>query len=247
MVLFKLGIFNIDYTLIILFFIGILIGLVLFGIIFLIIKLSTSKKRVYIVKSKNTKITEEEISVFTLRAVEEFNRINDEHNIPIFTICKDVSYNLVLEISRAFYPKSDMPVLELSIDEMLDMLNQISERIDYELDNYRLIDKDKGLSKKINTMAVSFVKKKTIGEIVTMVSKKEEDDAPFKKENQFTKFFKDRFDDIKNSILNKGLNTLNVLPKLSIVIIHIVGEECFKAFNKKLFNNAKVSLDEKNE
>lgn len=246
MCLFKIGIFNIDYALIIIFFIGVLIGLIIFGIVFLSLKLSSKKNKRHIIRSKQ-EIKREDIDILVSSAIDKFDAENDKGETPTFNICYKVSKDLLIDISKMFFPKSKTPLLELSIDEFIDLLNDISVRVDYEIENYHMVDEAGYLTNKVNNIAINFVKKKTIGEIVTMVSKKEVEESPLhKKENAFIGLFKRSFSSIKTSIVNKGISSFKILNNLSKIIIYIVGEESFKVFYKKLYNKDVVSIDDKN-
>lgn len=241
MFLFKIGIFKIDYALLIIFFIGILIGLLIFAVVFLSLRLSNKKNRKYTILTK-TKINEDDVKVLIDNALDDFNNKNDKHDTPIFSICYDVSKKLLIDMAKLYFPKSKYPLLELSIDEFMSMLNSISQRVDYEIENYHVVGSDGYLTNKVNNMAINFVKKKTIGEVLTMVSKKEEDDSPLKKkENAFVNIFKRSFNSIKTAILNKGLDTFEILPNLSRIIIYIVGEEAMRAFSLKVNNQSSSS------
>lgn len=237
MFLLKIGIFKIDYTLLIIFFIGILIGLLIFGVVFLILRLSNRKNKSYTIFSK-LEIDESNTQALIDKALEEFNERNDKHDTPIFSICYDVCKKLLMDMAKLYFPKSKYPLLELSIDEAKEMLNSVSQKVDYEIENYHVVGSDAFLTNKVNNMAINFVKKKTIGEVMTMVSKPQDDDSPLKKkDNAILSVFKRSFNSMKTAILNKGLNTFEILPNLSRKVICIVGEEAKKAFSKKIYNN----------
>lgn len=234
--LLKIGVFEIDYSLIILFLIGLVIGIVFFGIIFLIVMMSTRRNSSYVVKSK-TDITLEELQQKVDNAVLEFKEKCKEKDAKEFPICMEISKRLISEISTIFFPKSKYPLFELTIDELLDLGIELSSNVEERLDK-KVITK---VAKK--QIKVSFLLGLSDKPTEKNISELEKENSKGKIFSQFAGFIKKKISDVTNAVINKALNVFDIIPMVCILIIHICGEETYKAFYKKIYKNDNIVVD----
>ncbi|MGM9971877.1 MAG: hypothetical protein ACI35W_05665 [Anaeroplasmataceae bacterium] len=235
--LLKIGIFNIDYTLIILFFIGIAISAILFGIVFLILKLSTKNKN-FMIKSK-AKVSEETGKLILDEAISDYLEIMKTSDKSNFVVCKDVAFKLINDIALIFFPKSKSPVFELSIDELVKLVKTVGNNIEEKLNDGLITKALKG--------------KLTIATIMGLTEKKSVvEESPIEKNknkfwNSIGNAIKSGVNKAKASLTNFALKKFDIMNKVCILIIQIVGEETFKAFYLKVYNdesNIDVGIDE---
>lgn len=142
-----------------------------------------------------------------------------------------ISYDLVEEISRYFFPKSKYPMLELSVHELLDLTRYISERVEELLDkpvlrnmkNIRVIqivqlyERKKYLS---DSGVGKVVKKYKVGRVLKyggMVLNAVNPVYWFRK-----------------LVINTSIDAMT--RKVCAVVVGIVGEETTKVYSKKLFD-----------
>ncbi len=237
MYLLKIGIFNIDYTLIILFLIGLVIGAIFFGLIFLILKLS-NKNKSYMIKSK-ANVSNDMGMRLVEEALIEFQKRMDEGSSSSLNECKDISLKLINDIAKLFFPKSKMPLYELSIDEIINLAKVVGENIDYRLKDSRLTRYLKG--------------KITISFLFELSNPKEEiEDSPIEeyKFNLWSSIgnaIKSGVKKITNSTINYAVKKFKLTQWLSRLIICTIGEETFKVFYIKIYNetsNIDTGLDD---
>ena len=104
MLLFKLGFINIEYDTLILFILGILIGAIVFGFVFLIVILSTRKKKNSIVKSKMDVEYERDVIPLKDAAIAEYK--SKIENLGDMSKIFDIAYKLSNDISALFFSAS---------------------------------------------------------------------------------------------------------------------------------------------
>lgn len=232
MQLFKLGILEIDYKSILIFLMGLAFGLLCFLIIFLSIIISTRKNKSYIVKSKEN-VDPNEASELIEKAVLEFHKRSEEENINQFILAKDLAFSLMSDEARLFFPKSKRPLFELSIDEIVDLVSVVADNIEERLDAGKLTSKAKGL--KIALLVSAGDKK------VDNVSEMKEAKSKASYISMLSSFIIKKAKDVKNAVIKKAINVFDVIPKSCELIIRICGEECYKAFARKLNQNTNIN------
>ncbi len=215
---------------------GMVTGVVLF--LALVSAFSFRGKRI----SLKGKTPEGEISTEDLRQLIEQKQIKLKRNLKIksngtFRVTMDISYELIEEISRYFFPNSKYPMLELSVNELLELNHYITNRIDEILE----------------TPILKNAKKTRVITIVNMYEKKRAiEESKLAKAAKKYRFGK---------VLKYGAMALNVVNpvywfrklvlstsidaitrKLCVTIISIVGEETANVYSKKLFDK-ELDLD----
>lgn len=186
-------------------FYGMVFGVVIYMLFLIVFVLRGSKKNLEKVNQPKTKSNEEILKKLVMNRQDYVKRNvgSADHSLLMS------SYDLIEEISRYFFPKSDYPMLEITIDEVFDLLRYISDRVEEIIDRpvFRRL-------KNVSGSQIQWVlsKKRTPGKSVSKPNKW----------NIFSKVYK------------KTQNM--VLGKLNSAIIGIVGEEAIKIYSKKVFN-----------
>lgn len=228
-VLFKLGIFEIDFTTIVSFLIGILLGAIITCAIYALLVLGSLRNKKFLIKSEDDSLTTTEVKDMIFEAQKSFKDSNLRADNSRVAHCKDISVDLVYGIATRFFPKSKHPLLELSIDEAMMLTIYIENRVD-EILNRRFLR----LLKKIKISTIFEITHKT-------------NQVMDSKAYKFGKEVNEKFNTIKKivNIVNPAWwlkklvfdKTLNIITdKICMVIIAIVGEETYKIYSKTVFN-----------
>ena len=235
MILFKLWGLDFDFASLISFLIGILAGCALLALIYAILVISSIKSKKYVNKSVVVDITDEMILEIVNNSKKVFSDKKLKGAKNSVTFCWEVCCTLVIDIATKFFPKSKHPAAELTIDEILELLVYISNRLN------EIVDRP----------GLRMVKKLKLSTILSLGdAKKIIEDSPLMK---VTKKYK-----LKQA-LNKVLGFLNILNpiywirrlavnssldlavnKLCLTVIGIVGEETYKIYSKNVFNEERT-------
>ena len=229
MFLFKIWIFNIDFSTVLSFLIGILIGAVIICMIYALIVLSSLRNKKFLIKVEDDSLTSTDVKDMIVQAQKSFKDKDLRGELSRVNHCKNISMDLVYGIASRFFPKSKHPLLEISIDEVMMLSLYVKTRIEDIL----------------NRRGIRLLKKIKIGQIfdVTQKTTKVVNSKAFK----VTKDVNNTFNTIKKivNVVNPAWwvrkliidNTINVITdKLCVVIIAIVGEETYKIYSKTVFN-----------
>ncbi len=213
------------------FFIGIVFGFLLCLLIYLLIVVSslkkTKKSALDIVLNVEDEIIKQQIENARNKYIEESLYKNTAQK----TIClRDACWDLMNDIAAVYYPDAKYPLYELSIEELIMLVNYISERVDSLFKGFVL--------KKIKKVKVSTILK------MLDVKKKIDENAVVKAANKYEV-------PKKVKIITTILNTLNpaywvkkimidgtfniVVNKIALTIIDVVGEETSNIYSKTVF------------
>ena len=233
--LFKLWIFEFDINSLISFLVGILFGFAVLGLIYSLLVVSSIKSKKYIVKTKNAEVTDEEIMEIIGNATMQFKDKSLKGAKNTVGYCWVICSNLTQDISRKFFPKSKRPFAELSVDELLSLAVYISNRVNELLDRpaLRMVKKVK-LS---TILALGDAKVAIEASDLMKVTKKY-------KVMQIMNSVKGALNVLnpvywfKKTIMNSTLDF--AVNKLCLAIIEIVGEETYKIYSKRVFNEEKT-------
>lgn len=230
MVLFKLfGFIEINYQIIISFFVGIVVGIELFLLFYALIFLISIRNKKVIQKS----IDDTEIEAKAKDLIES-SRIALSDKVLRGDLSKgkhfkNVCFDLIYGISSTFYPDSKYPQLELTISEAISLLTYIQDRLNKILDKrFIRIVKNRKLSfiwevthvtnDAINSNTFKTAKKvKKISDKITYAINIIN---PFK---WISKFF-------------AGTAVAIIKNKLYDIALQIVGEEAYKIYGKSVLN-----------
>ncbi|MFR0367727.1 hypothetical protein [Candidatus Phytoplasma palmae] len=207
------------------FFIGLFCGFLLFSLMYLFFIIKNFNKTFHQLKVKNNKLTNEQMNEFIIKAQQKFKKdIKKDKNDYIFSLWRNI-HELTYKISSSFFPDSEFPYLELTIDESLVLIKYLHHRIE-ELFQKRIIF----VFKKMTLRRIFTLKKQ-------LVDKKYIDN--FKKTNKCINLVSNTlnlfnpFHWTKKIFFNTFYET--IISKIGCSIIVITGEEVYKIYSKTLF------------
>ena len=160
----------------------------------------------------------------------EFKKLRKLKEESVSKITFNLSFELVNEVAKYFFPDSKYPTLELSVNELLNLNHYITNRID------ELLDKP----------VIKNTKKMQIVKVMEMLDKKRaiEESKVVKAANRMKLGKVVKYGGMALNALNpvywfrKAVISTSVSAmtrKICIVIIDIVGEETIKVYSKALF------------
>ena len=227
--LFKLGIFEIDFTAVISFIVGIVLGAVALCMLYALFVIGSLRNKKFLIKTDNDDLTTTEVKQMIIDCQSTFKDSALRGDLSRVAHCKNLCVSLAYGIATRFYPKSKHPLLELSIDEVMMLTIYIENRIDEIL----------------NRKGIRLLKKLKISSIVEFTQKtnKVMDSKAFK----ITKEVNTTLNAVKKiiNVVNPAWwfrklvidNTINVITnKMCLVVIAVVGEETYKIYSKTVFN-----------
>ncbi len=163
-------------------------------------------------------------------------------NESTFRVTMDMAYELIEEISRYFFPKSKYPMLELSVNELIELNHYVSNRIDELLEVPILKNAKKT---KIITIVNMYEKKKLIEESRLAKAAKK---YKFGKVLKYGSMALNAINPVywfRKLVLSTSIDAMT--RKLCVVVIGVVGEETAKVYSKKLFDkDVELGLVEEN-
>ena len=237
MFLVKLWIFELDFTTILSFLIGILFGVILVFLIYALICVASIGSKKFIVKKQGEGYQLDEVKELIVKAQEEFKDRSLRKDTPKFNYCVRICKDLAYGIAASYYPNSKYPLLELSINEITMLLEYIRKRMEEILDRraLRLFRKFK-----VSTIVDMSVKG---NKLVTSKGFQVGKDV-----NRVLNTAKKVINILNPAWWTRKLimdNTVNIiLNKLYIVAIAVVGEETYKIYSKKALNvDAKIDTN----
>ncbi|MGD9605642.1 MAG: hypothetical protein AB7V00_05800 [Bacilli bacterium] len=227
----KLTIENFDVL-----FFGIILGFLLCFLFYLFIVVSSMRPRKDLPKLDEKDVDEQILKLITSAKneySEEFSTKPLKEKAPAL---KEISWNLINAIAKIYYPDSNFPIYELSIDELLVLNHYITNRIDS-------LFKGKVLNA-IKKVRIAYILK------IIEMKKKIDNSKPVKVANktQISGFLK-----VATGIFNVfnplywvkklmiGTTMTIATNKIALTIIDIVGEETNKVYNRSVFNSEKES------
>ena len=224
--------FTYNFSVLISLLVGIGIGLTIALLFYLLSVLLAIKKTKYIIKADTIDVPFEECKKEIDRSVDLFKDKKIRGEDPTFNFAFKLSYDLMNTIAKKFFPNSEHPLYELTVDECLMLIDYIAKRMD-EVFNY------KGLK---------FLRRFKVSTLFSFAEAKEKIE-----ENSIvraTKKFKVK--EAFNSAL-KVINVINpvhyikkyavtfatnmIIKKICIILITVTGEETYKIYSKSVFNN----------
>ena len=226
----KFWIFNLDFTTILSFIIGIGIGMLLLSLIYALVVLLSMRDKKYKAKLQANDLSVREAEEMIRIAKASFNDKTlrgDQKELEHF---KYVSMNLVYGIASRFYPDSKHPFFELTIDESLELITYVKERLDQIL-NHRVL-------KLIRKYKVSSIMSLTEATMQVFDSKAYEVGNAFKNTMKTGSYILSIINPL--NLLKKSTVDISVkiiMKKIYLATIGIVGEEAYKIFSKSYQNN----------
>lgn len=143
----------------------------------------------------------------------------------------NVSYELLEEISRYFFPESKYPMLELSVTELIELNKYISDRID-ELMDIPILKNAKKM--RIIQIVRMYEKQRSITESKVVKAAKR---AKLGKVLKYGSMALNAVNPVywfRKLVISTSIDVMT--RKVCVVIIGVVGEETTKVYSKKLFD-----------
>lgn len=229
LILFKLWIFEIDFSTIISFLLGVVMGFIILLLVYALAVVSSMKTKNFFAKTASDDLTTEEVKTMvtnTRIAYKDKTLRGELSRVPhCYNLCKDLAYGIAVR----FYPESNHPFLELSINELTMLTDYITTRVD-EILNHRGIRMLRKL--KISTIVNISTKKKEIEE-----SKAFQTTMAISQNLSKVKYVLNIINPLnwgRKLIVDRVLNI--IIDQICLVVISIVGEETYKIYSKKVFN-----------
>lgn len=234
-ILMQIGIFKIDFSTIISFLLGVVMGFIILLLVYALAVISSMRSKNFIAKTEKDDLTTQEIKDMVAQTQKAYKDKTLRKDLSRVSHCYSLSKDLAYGIAVRFYPESNHPFLELSINELTLLTGYITSRVD-ELLNHR---------------GIRMLRKLKISTIVNLSSKTKELEES--KAFQATKTISQNLNKAKY-VLNI-INPLNwgrklvvdrvlnlIINQICLVIISIVGEETYKIYSKKVFHK-EVEVD----
>ena len=232
--LFTLGPLRFDLSSLISFLIGISFGFLVLLLIYLYAVLKNMNKGLKLRKTDEQDIDEEEIKWLIQDAIKLFKDKESREAVGYGKHLLEVNRELSVDIAKKFYPKSKYPYLELTIDETLMLNHYITDRFQELMASSKILKLTRGW---------------TLAKIVEMneVKNKIEQNVIVKTAKKYSGITK-----AAGAVLNavnpvywfrrftKEVALQIISIQIGVALIKITGEETYKIYSKKVFNEEKT-------
>lgn len=223
--------FDISFLGFVNFFIGMITGMIVFTAIYISFVVRGKNINIEDIKRPTINVEELELKEIILSKQKSFRRKKKLGNETIAKLTFEMSYELVEEISRYFFPNSKYPMLELSVNELLSLNHYVTDRLD-EILNQPILKNTKNIQMaKIISM---FDKKKAIEQHKLMKAAKKYKVGKIVKYGGVVINAVNPVYWFRKFVINTSIDVMT--RKVCLVIIGIVGEETTKVYSKKLFS-----------
>lgn len=234
-VLMKIGIFEIDFSTILSFLLGMVMGFIILLLVYALAVISSIRTKNFIAKTDADDLTTQEVKDMVAQTQKAYKDKTLRKDISRISHCTSLSKDLAYGIAVRFYPESNHPFLELSINEITMLTGYITTRVD-DILNHRGIRMLRKL--KISTIVNLSSKTKDIEE-----SKAFQTTKMISQNLSKAKYVLDIINPLKwgrKLIVDRVINM--IVDQICLVIISIVGEETYKIYSKKVFHK-EVEID----
>ena len=211
------------------FAIGIGLGIILFFITFLVVFLISKSKPKHTEKIDEVTIKPEYKTIIQTKIDGFENVYKDKQISEKLTGIYNMTFSMMQEIAALYYPKSDDPVFEVSIERLVDFLSYFMQRIDLIIDDL-FVDK---LSI-VESLGKFKIKDAKLSKVMELLNKNKTEE-PIKK-GLASKIKEKIFSGVKKVGLGVASNVLNYS---FINVIDDLGEDI-----NKLYSNQKLILKE---
>ena len=231
---FSIGPITFDLSAFLSFFLGMMIGFSILLLIYLYAVLKSLNKGLKLRQTDEADIDEEEIKWLIEDAQEQFKDKDKRGSVGFYTYLLELCKELSVDIAKKFYPNSKYPYLELTIDETLVLSHYITNRLD-DLLNSKILRLTRGVTL-IKIVEMNEVKTNIENTKIMKTAKKY-------KVNQILKTSFAVVNAVNPVYWGRKLVINNVtnmiLMKIGLSVIAITGEETYKIYSKKVFNEEK--------
>lgn len=223
--------FDISFGGFINFFLGMVTGVVAFLGMFTFLSFRGKRLNLEDIKRPDLQMNEAELRALIEGRQQKLKRMIKYDQDSAFKSAMNVSYELIEEISRYFFPNSKYPMLELSINELLELNHYITNRVDELLDIPILKNAKKA---RIITILSMYQKKQAVEQSKMMKAAKK---AKLGKVLKYGSMALNAVNPVywfRKLVFNTSIDAMT--RKVCVVIVGVVGEETAKVYSKKLFD-----------
>ena len=265
MFLLKIGIFKVNISSIFSLAFGIAIGIAIITLIYLLYVLKTLNSKKF--KKENTiMIDGVMIETHPIKSTNNIIENNSDNGIMVKDMikeyqsifldkrlrgdytnvgyCKELSLSLLNNIAKLYYPKSNTPMLEISVEDTMTLLRYIVSRVDNLL-NYDGLKFIRRIRLKTIYKTVMF--KKTVENWKIYKLSKKYNFNQILNGFKFIINFVNPFYWVRKAIIDTSFSIIT--KHLCLVIIGIVGEEGYKIYSNSVFKkeNEEIMISEGSE
>lgn len=219
------------------FLLGIFSGFILFTLVYVYLLVRGKNLDLETVNKPVESVDEDSLKTLILEKQQAFKKLYKKREESYGKLIFDFSYELIEDISSYHYPESKHPMLELSIDEMLELNHYITDRLKQVL--------DQPLLKNTRTIRVTkivelFEKKKRLEQTkLAKVAKNKSVNRAVKVTLGAVNVFNPAYW-FRKIVIHKSLDFVS--KRIALLTLAVVGEETAKVYSKKLFDK-EVELD----
>jgi len=213
------------------FSVGIVTGMVVFAAIYIYFLVRGKNINIDDIKRPTIEVDEEELKDMILDKQKKFKRNRKIGKQSVVKLTFDMSYELVEEISKYFFPESKYPMLELSVSELLNLNHYITNRLDKMLDK-PILKNTKNLQ--ITKIMSMYDKKKAIDQNKLIKAAKKYKIGKVVKYGGAIVNAVNPVYWFRRLVISTSVDVMT--KKVCLVVIGIVGEETTKVYSKKLFD-----------
>jgi len=219
------------------FLLGMATGMVLFTAVYVYFLVRGKNIDVEEIKKPTINVDEEILVELIKSKQKQFKRTFKGTTEGIARATFNLSFELVEEIASYFFPESKYPMLELSVNELLNLTHYITDRIDELLDK-PVIKNTKNMQ--VTKIMQMYDKKKQVEESkIVKAAKKMKLPKVLKYGGAVVNAVNPVYW-FRKVVITTSLNAMT--RKICLVVIGIVGEETTKVYSKALFNE-ELDLD----
>lgn len=218
------------------FLLGIFSGFLLFTIVYIYFFVRGKNIDVSLFRKPDTEVDEEELKQIVTDKQETFKKMKRKGE-SIGKLTFSLSYELIEEIAKYYFPKSKYPMLELSVDEMLALNHYITERIDGIL-NQPILKNTRNI--RVTKLVRMYEAKRSFDQNKIVKAAK---NKVVKKSVKYTLGAINLMNPaywFRKIVINKSVGYIE--NKIALLIIGVVGEETIKVYSKKLFDK-EIEMD----
>ncbi|MFA7416915.1 MAG: hypothetical protein WCZ19_00095 [Acholeplasma sp.] len=226
-----LGFIEINMGWTITFLSGVLFGVLLLALWYLVAVIASLNKGLKRKKVQEEDIDKKEINWLIEDAHKAFKDKKLRTEVGYGQHLLNVALELSNDIATKFYPKSKYPYLELTLDESLVLLKYVSDRFNNLLEK-RVLKMFKGITLR-RLITLNETKAKIDNNLIVKASNKLIKNDVFKQSMMLLNVV-NPFYWFRRLVLNNVTNAIMI--KLGLVIISLTGEETYAIYSKKVFD-----------
>lgn len=230
-----LGFIELNIGWLITFFSGVLFGVILLSLWYLVAVIASLNKGLRGAKVQEEDIDEKEIQWLIEDAHKTFKDKKLRTEAGYGPHLMNVALELSADIATKFYPKSKYPYLELSLDESLVLLKYVSDRFN-ELLEKPILKMFKGITLR-RLFTLSEAKTKIDNNLLVKATNKLKVNEIIKQSMMVLNVVNPVYW-FRRLVLNNVTHAIMI--KLGLVVISLTGEETYKIYSKKVFNQDKT-------